>query len=330
MTVWGVVERALLAVLLSVAPALADEPAPTIDHAAALCVVAGRYPEIEARVTPGGTRVDGARVFFRGDSEPRWSSVDMKVEGDRLTAILPKPPSSRELYYYIEASNPSAGTFRTTEFLAGIVAKPELCQDPERVAKTVDSASPQVAKGPEMSLTHPSAGGSTTKWLLIGAAGAAVATGVALASSGGHSTIPNGTYTGTISGFTMYNSLGTCFYTITVPSGGTISIQVGSGQGTATFSLPGFNVAVSQVGQVGQGSASETSCPTSPPPPTGGTFPELVVKGTLVSGATTLQSFDLSLQAKLYQGSLVGTVNVSGGPGGSWSPTTFQFNTTAS
>jgi hypothetical protein len=284
--------------------ASASAGAAEIDHPPVACILEHKLSEIEAQVRPAGA---SARVYFRGNNAPYWSSVAMTGPGEGQKAVLPKAESgAREMYYYIEAKDAS-GASRTTEFLAEVVAKKELCPDPARLAKAVEGPSPAVERGSQVTLTHSEGGSGKGRWIAIGvlAAGAA-GTGVAVAS---HSqtpgpTIPNGTYHATLAGYNEV-TLSNCNFTLTVPAGGTLTITVSGDTATATFDLG------QQVTFLGP---TSSACPLPTAPPLSGSFASLTVKGTGIGGATSLGSETLTLTASVENGVLQGTIDLKGGP----------------
>jgi len=292
--------KGLPIILLAATAAEAAE----IDHAPVACMLAQSSSEIEAAVKPSGAE---ARVFFRAGNTPYWSSVPMSGTGERLKAVLPKPAAhAKEVYYYLEAKDAS-GASRTTEFLAEVVAKKELCPDPTRVAKAVETAAPPAERGPEVALTQPPSESHAGKWLAIGAvaAGAAGAT-VALAHrSSTPTTIPDGTYTGPLHGYSQNSFTNACGFTLSVPTGGTIAITVSGSTATATFTFP---PEVTFTGDTGPG------CPAPAVPPLSGTFQNLTVSGVSAAGSLVFSSETLALRSIVTDQGLTGYLSVTGGP----------------
>jgi hypothetical protein len=302
-------------ILLAVATASwADEI--VIDHNPVVCMLAGKYPEIEARLLPPGAGT--ARVHFRAANTPYWSSVAMKAEGDVLRAALPKPSSSsRDLYYYIAATNPSLGATRSPDYLVAVVAKANVCPDPTRIANALDSASPVVERGPAVALT--SAKGSSGKWIILGALGAGAAgAGIALA---GHSAanFPNGTYRGTLDGYVQTAESAACSLTVDVNPGGPIEITVTGSGGSATFDFPPASISA----------PPGANCPATPSgfPALTGQFSSFNVNGPSISATTSVGSQTFSLSASVVNGALQGQILVIGGPPGfgGWTTGTVDF-----
>ncbi|HKC13926.1 MAG TPA: hypothetical protein VKI41_18015, partial [Vicinamibacteria bacterium] len=69
------------------------------------CVLADRFPRIEAFVTPTD-QVSLARVLFRSKDSEGWYWVRMDREADRFVAVLPKPTKGlKDFRYYIDATD---------------------------------------------------------------------------------------------------------------------------------------------------------------------------------------------------------------------------------
>nr|HEU0092885.1 hypothetical protein [Vicinamibacteria bacterium] len=100
----------------------------SIDHSAVACVVAEKFPRLEARFVPGDA-VAKARVFFQTGNAKHWYAVAMKPEGGGFSGVLPKPKKSLNAYrYYIEATDKSLGTSRTAEYTTSVVTGPGGCK----------------------------------------------------------------------------------------------------------------------------------------------------------------------------------------------------------
>jgi hypothetical protein len=112
--------------LLFLAPAVAS--AATIDHAGVACVVAGRFPSIEARIAPLD-QLAKARTFFHADADQRWYYVEMKAEGGVFRGVLPQPlKATKRIHYYIEATEKDVSQNRTQEFAAEVVPDAGACR----------------------------------------------------------------------------------------------------------------------------------------------------------------------------------------------------------
>ena len=130
--------RAVLAAVLALA-APAAFPDVAVDHAGVQCVVADRYPRLEASV-PAGAAIARARVYFRPEAAPGWYVVDMKRAGTTLTGVLPRPQKSLQAFrYYIEVTDAAFAAARTPEFAPVVVGSAASCAD-KVVAATETSA----------------------------------------------------------------------------------------------------------------------------------------------------------------------------------------------
>jgi hypothetical protein len=191
---------AVAALLLLAVPEA--EAAVAIEHAAVGCIVAERFPRIEARFDPAA-EVSRARLHFRPAGGPHWYSVPMKAEGGVFAGVLPKPKRSlQKLDYYIEATDTSFGSARTAEYAPEVASGPAACQD-KAVAGALSSASVLI-EGPAGAPLVPvgfdpegvvaasptpgaSTGGGLGKTALIVGGVAAAGVGVAVAAGGGGS-----------------------------------------------------------------------------------------------------------------------------------------------
>jgi hypothetical protein len=103
------------------------------------CVIADRFPRIDALLTPPD-QVSLARVLFRTKDSEGWYWVRMDHEGDRFVAVLPKPGKGlKDFRYYIEASDTEFETSQTPEYEPQVVVDPEACRA-KMIASTVASA----------------------------------------------------------------------------------------------------------------------------------------------------------------------------------------------
>ena len=117
----------LLVVALAVPRATAAEP-PAISHAAVGCVVAEKFPRLEAHIAPPDA-VARAVVHFRTDPARPWYAVAMKPEGDAFAGVLPKPKGSLKAFqYYIDVTDRAFASSRTPEYTTTVVSGPGACQ----------------------------------------------------------------------------------------------------------------------------------------------------------------------------------------------------------
>ena len=92
--------------------------APAIDHREVKCIVAGKFPRMDACFLPA--EVVQARVYFRSEGTATWYYVDMKrVAGQKgyadvnpapgyVSGVLPRPSKKlvgKRVDYYVEASD---------------------------------------------------------------------------------------------------------------------------------------------------------------------------------------------------------------------------------
>lgn len=114
-------------------PCLPGEGA-TIDHGGVACVVAGKFPRIDARITPP-ERVAKARTFFHADDDASWYYVEMTADAGEFRGVLPKPlKATKRIHYYVEATDKDVSQARTQEFAAEVVADAAACPNRGMVA----------------------------------------------------------------------------------------------------------------------------------------------------------------------------------------------------
>ncbi len=61
-----------------------------IDHKAVGCIVAGKFPKMNACFSPAAQFAKG-RVYFREQATPTWYYVEMKSDAPCHSGVLPKP-----------------------------------------------------------------------------------------------------------------------------------------------------------------------------------------------------------------------------------------------
>ncbi len=153
---------------------------PVIDHSAVACMIAERFPRLEARIVEPDA-ISRARVQFRGEGGP-WYYVDMKRSGGVFDGALPKPKKSlKTIHYYIEATDRQFRVNRTQEFAASVVPMGTMCADGKTMAGIASTASVLVgspAGGAAVPAGFSSAG-------VVSATGSSVAAAGASAGSGG-------------------------------------------------------------------------------------------------------------------------------------------------
>jgi hypothetical protein len=181
----------LLALLPGAAAPLGAEPV-AIQHDAVSCVVAGRYPQIDACFDPAD-RLARARVYFRGDEAGDWYYVDMKPEGACFRGTLPRPRRSlQHVDYYVEATDREFAESRTAEFRPAVVKAEVDCHG--LVAPFVSSATVVVGALSGAAVPAGFVGGGllglgvSTAAAVASVAGAGAVAGAVIAGSGGEET----------------------------------------------------------------------------------------------------------------------------------------------
>lgn len=153
-----------------------------IDHKAVGCVVAEKFPRLEARLIPVDA-VGRARVFFRTGGGSAWYAVAMKREGDVFAAALPKPKKSlKQFQYYLEVADKAMATSRTEEYATDVVAGPGGCS--KGMMAGVMSAASILLEVPAGAAAIP-VGFSSAGVVAAGSTAAAGAGGAAASSGGG-------------------------------------------------------------------------------------------------------------------------------------------------
>jgi hypothetical protein len=196
----------VLPFILALSPAAAVGEGISIQHDAVGCVVAERFPELDARLEPV-ERLGRARLHFRPEGSRYWYSVAMTREGEIFRAVMPKPRRSLKSFsYYIEATDVDFTAARTQEYAPRVVGAPAECQQ-TLLAAAASSASVIVEApvgAPPIPVGFAAAGVTTTVAAAAGTAGAtasgggvslglvagvvggaAVVAGVAVAAGGG-------------------------------------------------------------------------------------------------------------------------------------------------
>ncbi|HYN03426.1 MAG TPA: hypothetical protein VE359_13340 [Vicinamibacteria bacterium] len=109
-------------------------PAPPADllaiqHEPVHCLVAGKYPELDACFDPS-SRVARARVYFRGEGASDWYYVEMKAEAPCFRGVLPRPKKSlKSVSYYVAVTDRDFAEARTQEYATQVVADGKSCAD---------------------------------------------------------------------------------------------------------------------------------------------------------------------------------------------------------
>jgi hypothetical protein len=168
-----------VACLLALATPLWAE-GPVIDHSAVACMVAEKFPQLEARIVEP-EMISRARVQFRGERGP-WYFVEMKRSGGVFTGLLPKPKKTlKTIRYYIEATDRQFRVNRTQEFAASVVPEPMMCADKKMMAGVAAAPASLIVGGPSGAAAVPVGFSSSG----VVAAPAATAAGASAGAAGG-------------------------------------------------------------------------------------------------------------------------------------------------
>jgi len=163
-----------LALLVCCVPCSGAETV-TIDHGAVACVVAGRFPRLDARIAPV-PQVARARAFFHADDDTRWYFVDMKVEAGEFHGVLPPPlKSTKRIHYYLEATDKNVAQARTQEYAAEVVPDAGACANKGMVA-AMAVATKVVVGVPAGAAAAPAGFAANTVAVAGGAAGGGIGT----------------------------------------------------------------------------------------------------------------------------------------------------------
>lgn len=180
----------------TVAPALAAAQAPTIQHDAVGCIVAGQYPQLNACFTPN-SNVARARVYFRVEAGPHWYFVDMKTTAPCWTGVLPKPlKATKKINYYLEVVDRAFAESRTEEYAPDVMPDAGSCRKDKPIASGLAKASVSVGAvggAPVVPLGFAAggiagAGGSSLLIAGVVAGAGAGAAGIAAGTGGGDTT----------------------------------------------------------------------------------------------------------------------------------------------
>jgi hypothetical protein len=201
-------------------PAADLPPAPsTIEHDGIQCLSYEHFPQVDARIRPGGM-VQTSRVYFRSDKYPDFYYVEMSKEHptiDDFQAILPKPgPETERVIYYLQSVDGNFDSLQTVEYAPEVIDADECKRrgppawfdgDPSIVVGATEPGMAAIPPGFQavgitgfinslgvLSSVGGSAGGivgSTVGTVLIVSGGAAAAaTGVVLATGGDQEASP--------------------------------------------------------------------------------------------------------------------------------------------
>lgn len=179
---------ALLVLAILAAPGARAE-APVIDHKAVGCIVAGKYPRMDACFAPES--VVQPRVYFRAEGTTPWFYVEMKpapavnAKAGCLSGALPRPSKKlvgKHVEYYLEASDTAFNPGRTAEFGPLVVRSEGECDKDTPVAPL--SREGPAGVFPSMPGGFSAGGGLGTAAILGGVLGAGAIAGGAVALTG--------------------------------------------------------------------------------------------------------------------------------------------------
>ena len=135
----------IMVTLATASPALAEV---VITHDAVDCVVAGRFPVIQAGLEPR-VEVAQARVYFQARGTAHWYYVEMRSDGAAaFQATLPRPLDSLHGFdYYIEAFGRGLAPGRTRDYEARVTTEARGCPAGLRTATAVGSVPSSLVVG---------------------------------------------------------------------------------------------------------------------------------------------------------------------------------------
>jgi hypothetical protein len=165
----------LATVVAVLVPALASAQGVEIDHKAVGCIVVGKFPKMNACLTPAAN-VARARVYFRPEGTPSWYYVDMKTDQPCFSGVLPKPGKKlvgKKIEYYLETQDKTFNAARTAEYGPTVVRSAQECKKQVPVAPFLNNAS--VAVFPGVPAGFVGGGLGTAAVVGVAAAGAAAA-----------------------------------------------------------------------------------------------------------------------------------------------------------
>lgn len=172
----------LAAIVVSVVSPAPGAGEIAIVHTGVECVVAERFPRLEAQV-PGGVELARARIHFRPEGTAFWYSVEMARTGDALVGRLPRPKKSLASFrYYIEVTDPAFASSRTAEYAPRVAGARSQCAGK---AQTAAEMSASVVLTPSSGAPPIPPGFAASGVTTAAAATAATAAAVGAAAAGG-------------------------------------------------------------------------------------------------------------------------------------------------
>ena len=206
----------LLALLAGLfAPVSARGQGLAIEHEPAACLVALKFPRLNACFKPP-SRIARARVYFRGGGTEPWYYVEMKSDAPCYSAILPKPRRTlRSVEYYVVATDRDFAETRTAEHVPEVVTDEAQCRKGP-AAPIVQNASVVVGS--------VGAAGVPAGFLGAGVAGAGISTGVVLGVVGAGAAVTGGV---AVAGGSDDTSAGTAGSPVTTTPAPSSTVAVG-------------------------------------------------------------------------------------------------------
>jgi hypothetical protein len=169
-------------VLPLLAPAIGLAQPVTIEHEEVGCIVAGKYPKMNACFAPASA-AKRPRVFFRPETTTTWYYVEMMSDAPCFTAALLRPNKSlvdKKIFYYLDVQG---GDARTPEYAPTVVASEGDCKSTKPVAPLSATGPAAVFPSfPTVGFLAPGTGGIPGSVIAGGVAVAAAAGGIALLS----------------------------------------------------------------------------------------------------------------------------------------------------
>jgi hypothetical protein len=110
-----------------------DNGQPVIDHNPVGCLVAGKFPKLDAGFVP--VDVARARIYFKAGGTTKWYYVEMTTEAGRRIGILPKPKKTiQKIDYYVSGLSKTSLEGRTQDYSPDVVEKEEQCGSKPKAA----------------------------------------------------------------------------------------------------------------------------------------------------------------------------------------------------
>ncbi len=118
-----------------------------VRHEPVRCMLAERYPQIDACIEPA-QRLARARVYFRAEPSSSWRFVEMRPVGSCFRATLPEPQrTARRVHYYLVATDVLAGDSALPEVVATVVTDDNACPAGTAVGPFLSAAAVEVGGG---------------------------------------------------------------------------------------------------------------------------------------------------------------------------------------